>query len=99
MGLFTEKPEDKITYADTVIKQIEHDENEIRAVIECYYQEQAELKFVNGRLLALSDDLPERVESTQIIKLKNKNKRLIVFDDDLGIILELEYSQCVQVCD
>lgn len=45
----------------------------------------------------LASELPERVEISQLIKLKNKNKRLVLFDDDLEFILEIEFSRIFRV--
>ena len=67
---FLSNKESLISYADTLIEQVEPVENDIRVSIECYDQEKAGLIFLNALLLVLSDDLPERVEHVQIIKLK-----------------------------
>lgn len=94
MKLFTETKENLIQYADTVIENVDTASENVLVSIESYDQEKVDLAFQQATLIKVTSELPERVETAQLLKLKNKNKRLILFNDDLEIILEIEFNKC-----
>jgi hypothetical protein len=95
MKLFTESKESRVSYADTIIEKVVESGESVLVSIECYDQTKDKLSFQKAKLIQLANELPERVETAQTVKLKNGRKRLFLFDDEDEIILEIEFDICI----
>lgn len=83
-----------MTYADTTLLDIGKNGGHIDVQAEGWDESELNLRFNCANLIKDLDDGPERVEYSQLIKLKNGRRRLILFDDEKTIFFEIEYEDC-----
>lgn len=94
MRIFSEKPEDSLLWADTLILKVSQNSSDYLVDFIDWQNNKRQLTFSSARIINSLLDERERVEKGQIIKLKNGRKRIILFNDDNEIILEIEWDQC-----
>lgn len=97
MGIFKERPEDALKYADSVVNNVVSKVDSIFVIGESYDQKDINLKFSDARLVLCSGEWPEIVSCSQKIKLRNGHRRLILFSDSNEIFLEIEFSVCKNI--
>ena len=83
-----------LLYADTDICSVTESDGNIRIVAKGYGGENLVIDLLEPRIIyPFQNEHYERVEHGQVIKLGNHRKRLILFNDDNEIFLELEFSK------
>lgn len=97
MRLFKENAEDALTYADTVILKVAPTGSSVHVNAEGYNESKIKLKFESAKLIYASQDWPEIVDSSQKVKINNGNNRLILFNDENEIFLEIEHFGCKNI--
>ena len=97
-GFKRQEPADVLLYADTEITEVNKSKNAV-TVSATGYDDTTRLRlhFLGGRVIEDKTEESCRVEDGQIVRLKNGARRLILFDDDGFLILELEYQQSKQI--
>ena len=83
-----------MTYADTVLRDIGSVDGGIEVHADSYEDSKLQLLFKAATLIKDMGDGPERVEYSQLIRLENDRRRLILYDDEKTIFFEIEYEDC-----
>lgn len=87
-------PAEHLLYADTELEKIEIKESKILVYAVGFDESPFIVCFTNAKLLQKTKDgFPENVVDGQILKLKNKSKRILLYDDEKNIILKIEYNE------
>ena len=96
--MFSTNFEDILFYADTYIFKVIVSNANCIVHYESWNNEKSTLTFTHHRIISKLD-IPngDRVETGQLIKLKNSRNRIVLFDDDNEIILEIEYKKCLTI--
>ncbi|MEZ9142805.1 MULTISPECIES: hypothetical protein [unclassified Shewanella] len=93
--MFSTNLEDILFYADTIISKIVISDCNCVVYYEGWDDKKSTLTFNHSKIIYNTIDPDgERVETGQLIKLKNNRMRIVLFDDENKIFLELEYDQC-----
>ncbi len=97
-GFKRQEPADVLLYADTEITEVDISKNAVTvSATEYDNTTHVRLHFLGGRVIEDKTEESSRVEDGQIVRLRNGAKRLILFDDDGILILELEYQQSKEI--
>ena len=81
-------------WADTLILEVSQNNLDYLVDFIDWENSKCQLTFSNAKIINSLLGEHERVEKGQIIKLKNGRKRIILFNDDNEIIIEIEWDQC-----
>ncbi len=86
-------PEKLLLYADTEINDVIFADGVVMVRGTDYADTPFALRFSRATILRFPRSL-ERVEKGQIVKLKNNAKRLLLFNDEGELFLEVEFLTC-----
>lgn len=87
------EPEELLLYADTDVDDVAFTDGVAMVMGTDYADAPFALRFLGAKVLCFLEN-PERVEKGQIVKLKNRAKRLILFNDEDELFFEVEFKTC-----
>lgn len=91
------KPEDYLLYADTEIVSNKSESDNIIISAEGYDGSDINLRFLNAKVIINKLDDSRRIEKGKILRLPENRKRIMFYDDDNILFLEIEYDNCEHI--